>query len=297
MKPVRIISILLASFALICAYSCQNKSEPSPKVNPAFTSYISAFTSGIISTGSSIKLRLAQEVSDEIRNAQSDVSKLFSIEPSMDGEYVWVTNQLIEFTPTTPFESDTQFQGVFHLASIADVPEGMEEFRFHFKTMKQHMEVKVNTIKQYDPQELRWQYLKGHVQTYDLAQGKNVEKTVVVKQDGKELALSWSHSNDGKLHEFTVDSISRSDRQSDVVVAYNGKSIDADQKDQLVQSIKPLGDFSISDVSAIQQPEQMIVVRFSDPLNADQNLDGLLQIENVDGLRFTIDQNEIHAYT
>ena len=41
--------------------SCKEKKKEIPKIDPGFTSYISGFTSGVISANASISVRLMQE--------------------------------------------------------------------------------------------------------------------------------------------------------------------------------------------------------------------------------------------
>ena len=54
--------------------------------------------------------------------------------------------------------------------------------------------------------------------------------------------------------------------------------------------------FKVVDVRVIQQPEQYLLVRFSDPLAADQNLQGLVTIDKIDGLRYQLESNELKVY-
>lgn len=58
--------------------------------------------------------------------------------------------------------------------------------------------------------------------------------------------------------------------------------------------IPALGDFKVIGISVIQSPEQKVIINFSDPLQAEQNLAGLVTIENAENLAFVIDNTRLH---
>ena len=57
-----------------------------------------------------------------------------------------------------------------------------------------------------------------------------------------------------------------------------------------------MSDFKVLNTEVIQQPEQFILVEFSDPLNETQNLNGLLRLENNSSLRYIIENNAVKIY-
>ncbi len=60
--------------------------------------------------------------------------------------------------------------------------------------------------------------------------------------------------------------------------------------------IPSLGSFILMDHQIIQQPEQFILLRFSDPILSTQSLDGLISLANNADLKFSVSGNEIHVY-
>ena len=57
-----------------------------------------------------------------------------------------------------------------------------------------------------------------------------------------------------------------------------------------------MGDFKLMKAKVIQQPEQYVVLQFSDPLDQDQNLNGIISIESQSRARFIIEDNEVRVY-
>ncbi|HWY11061.1 MAG TPA: hypothetical protein VN026_07040, partial [Bacteroidia bacterium] len=69
------------------------------KINPEFASYISAFTTGYVSTGSTIKIKFASEFANTTQLNTPLKEEYFSFEPSLEGEAVWKDAQTLEFKP------------------------------------------------------------------------------------------------------------------------------------------------------------------------------------------------------
>ena len=77
---------------------------------------------------------------------------------------------------------------------------------------------------------------------------------------------------------------------------WNGSSIGDDKKGQEEVELSALDVFKVVDVRVVQQPEQYLLVRFSDPLSPDQNMQGLVTIDKIDGLRYQLENNELKVY-
>ena len=50
------------------------------------------------------------------------------------------------------------------------------------------------------------------------------------------------------------------------------------------------------DLKVIQQPEQTIVIYFSDPISTTQDLNGLVYLQSGEALRLAVDENTLNAY-
>ena len=83
------------------------------ETNPAFSEYISAYTSGIISTESTIRILLTNEMETPIEIGKPIDKDLFDFSPSISGKAFWLDNRTIEFRPDKPLPGDTQFKAEF----------------------------------------------------------------------------------------------------------------------------------------------------------------------------------------
>jgi uncharacterized lipoprotein NlpE involved in copper resistance len=63
---------------------CNNRKNEIPAIDPAFTNYISGFTSGVISAGSNLTIRLLSDVPQSVREEVLD-QILFECKPAIKG--------------------------------------------------------------------------------------------------------------------------------------------------------------------------------------------------------------------
>jgi uncharacterized protein YfaS (alpha-2-macroglobulin family) len=290
-------TIIFIFFLIILTISgCKKKAEQIQEINPEFTSYISAFTSGYISNESAIRVQLAEDYQGKVDLNQIIDARLFKFQPDLKGSAYWVDQRTIEFKPDEILKSGTRYTVSFDLSRVKNVPGHLKTFEFQIQTIKQSFSVEIDGIKTYSSQDLRWLKLNGRVLTADIIENEQIESVLSVNQKNRSLRITWDHDINGKIHHFSADSLERSENEEKIDVIWNGSkiNIDASGKEQII--IPALGDFKLMDISVVQQPEQHIILNFSDPLLANQFLPGLITIENGTDLQFIIEGNEIKAY-
>lgn len=274
-----------------------NESVSETKVNPAFSAYVSAYTSGVISNESTIRVRLANDYTGLISYDKPVEEKYFSFSPSIEGKTYWVDSRTLEFRPEKRLPSDQAYEAEFFLSKILpDVPADLSTMEFGFRTIKQSFDVSIDGMKTTDKKTLRRQKMLGTLVTADAADKAVVEKLLSVSQNGKKLFIRWEHEGDNITHRFTVDSIVRAEKPGKVTVAWDGKPLEVAVSKSTDIDIPALGDFKVMNIRVDQAPEQMVTVQFSDPIREKQNLDGLITISGTSGLRFSIEDNDIKVY-
>ncbi len=291
LKRLPLFLLLLVIFS-----SCKKKPEAVFTINPEFTSYVSAFTSGQISKESNIMIRLANEYPEEITADAPIDDNLFKFQPGLKGSTYWIDQRTIRFVPDASLKSGTVYNVRFDLGKVADVPDHLKTFEFQFQTINQTFSIRFEPLKSYSSIDMKWHKLEGTLLTADIIDDDVIEKVLSAKQENQKLGISWIHGSEGTSHQFTVDSILRTEKESSVVVSWNGKPINVDLSGNETIAIPALGDFSMMSISVVQHPEQYVRLVFSDPIQSNQYLDGLIRLENGSDLQFIIEENEIKAY-
>lgn len=298
-KKIAIGAVALTVFAAAFFYiktSTGRKSAPSGFVDPAFGEYISSYTAGVISSGSSVRIILAQEIADATMIGQETSVKLFDFSPSVSGTAVWLDKQTVEFKPEKRLRSGQVYDVKFFLSKLLTVPDALSTFEYSVQIMPQNFELTVDNIKPYVKTELTRQKIEGTLFTADFAEATSVEQMMRAEQDGKRLKITWSHTGEGKQHLFTVEDVARKENDSEVSLAVTGNNIGIDRLDERKVEIPALGDFKVMSVRVDQSGSQHVVVQFSDPLSEKQNLQGLIRIEGLSDLDFEVKDNEVKVY-
>lgn len=275
--------------------SCKSKTDIPPKIESELTGYVAAFTSGVIGNQSNIRIEFTENIQSAKIGAKV-TDAVLSFSPSIKGEASWLSENTLEFIPSTKLNSGEVYDVNVQLHKLMPVPDNLKSFTFQFRTKTQRLNLIYNGIEAYDTKELKWQKIQGIVQLTDFAENDVVETLLKAKQKGVNKRISWVHNSENHSHEFSVDSILRSRNKEEVSLAWNGNDIDAEDIGTKVIPIPPLGDFKVLNVTVSQLPKQFITVYFSDPLNENQNLNGLIHFESGQRVNFIREQNTVKVY-
>jgi len=292
-----LLSFIVLLFLSYCTTDkTSSENETMANANTAFAGYISAYTSGVISNQSSIIIDFIEPILESKPGEEIEMD-LFDFSPSIEGKAVWLSNQAIEFQPNELLPSDTKYSGEFSLSKIREnVPEELEIFKLQFQIMKQHLRVDYEGVRAYDPNDLSWQKIVGTLTTSDFAENTVIETVLSASQSDNPLSISWSHQGNGRVHNFVVDSVVRSENKEEVVLSWDGKNMASIDSGTEIVPISPLGNFELVNTEVAQQPEQSITLYFSDPVSTSQDLSGLIYLTSGDNLRLKVEGNVVKAY-
>lgn len=272
--------------------SCQPKVKQ-VQTEATFGKYVQAFTSGIISTESVISVYLSEPVS----NPEKSAKQLFRFTPEIKGETVFVNERQIEFRPAEPLRSGTVYSAEFLLGEIVQTEAGMQKMPFQFSTIKQSFSVNIEGLKNYDGGHYKKMQLNGYLLTADVANFSETEKIVHASIDNKEVTINWIHEPDRRKHFFSIDSLERPAEKSAVLkIEWNGEPLNVDITGEEKFEVPALNAFSILAAEVINEPEQHIEIRFSDPVLKSQDITGLITLSDGTDLRLTMENNVVSAW-
>lgn len=295
--PTFILTLLFISLTISWS-SCRKGEARADKMPESVSAYVYGFTSGIVSKGAPIRIRLTSPVIDESEIGEQAPASAVSFSPSIKGKAVWEDRQTIRFDPEAPLASATTYVATVNLKKvIPGVPADAESFEFDFRTKDQYFEVSVDGLWAPDIKDLKKQELTGSIFTSDIADAAEVEKVLTATQAGKNLEITWQHSPDQLVHDFTVRNVSRSEKASAVELKWNGSPLGVNLKDARSVEVPSLSDFKVMDARVVHDQQQYILLHFSDPLQESQSLNGLVRLSDYGGnFRFLIDGNRVRVY-
>lgn len=267
-------------------------------IDPAFGEYVTSYTSGAISSSSTVRVILAKDGADSSEIGQESSTKLFSFSPSISGKTFWLDKRTVEFRPNDRLQAGQIYEVSFQLAKLFKVSESLSVLQYSLQVIPQNFELTIDNVKPYVKTELTRQKIEGQVLTADFASNESIEKILAVNQNDKLLRVTWAHLPDGKHHSFTIEDVTRKETASKVNLKIDGKSIGVKSEEEREVIIPALGDFKILTAKVIQNPNQYVVLQFSDPLKERQELNGLISVGAAGKLTldFEIHDNEIWVY-
>jgi hypothetical protein len=265
--------------------------------NPEFAAYIGSFTSGHISSHSTIKIRLNTELQKSVALNTPIEDELFEFSPSIAGHAEWRDAQTIEFIPDQPLTSSTLYEAEFHLGKLIEVKEELKIFKFQFQIIEQSLQLQMGDLFSYHSNDFSFYNFTGTLSTADVADAAAIEKCLNFNFAGRKPSLRWTHDVTGYSHQFVIDSISRSDSKELLLqVNADGNPLGVKWTQNVSQHIPAKNVFELLSVDVVAGAEAAVKVNFSNPLLQSQSLEGLLRLEGASGIKYIINTNQVLIY-
>ncbi|MDR2465877.1 MAG: hypothetical protein LBD35_00675 [Prevotellaceae bacterium] len=275
--------------------SCESKPAGSDNdLSPDYNPYVLGFTSGNISVKSNITIELSET---SVFDADEEVpDNLFEISPSVKGKIQMHDNrQDFVFIPDENLKVAQKYLVKFKVGkAVKNVKKEFREFAFSFTTIKPSFYMVRDGLKLYSETTPHIFKLERNVYLSDYADPSAVEKMLKVSSGIKLPAPVWEH--EGNLHKFVIDSIKTGESASELKLNLDAKYIGGDIADEETLRIPSKYEFDILGVSMNKDDdEQTIICRFSAPIDAKQNLKGIVSLEN-ERFTYRISLNTIMLY-
>lgn len=293
-KPI-VIGTIAVILIGVAAFFIFRKHKPA-NYNQAYVKYVEAYTSGTVSKKSPIRLQLTGMVKTIGDLGKADERKLFSFSPALKGKTYWVDAQTVEFRPDEDLEPGETYTAVFNLSDVTTTEKGLEEFEFNFKVINSGLSLQHYGLVSQNNTSLDYMKLKGEISTADQEDPKRIEKCLELDYN-QPLKIKWQHHPEHNSSSFVIDSIRKNKDERNLKLLWSGDPIDAKNEGEEVLAVPALGVFSVLQVKAIQEPEDYLLIQFSQPVGVGQDLTGLVSLGSLSDLRYTIDGSELKVYS
>jgi uncharacterized protein YfaS (alpha-2-macroglobulin family) len=286
-------TILLAGLLVpLSQVSCKKGAPPKDQ---EWYRYISAFTSGDISRRAPVRVLFVGNVGTEGR-APAELDGYLEFSPALSGKTEWKSPRELVFTPERDLVPGSRYRAVLHARKFMSLPRAYARFEFAFAVIRESLAIDLEGLAPLDEVSPNQFLLRGMLTTRDSQEGDAVRKILSARQEGKALAVEWTHENEGRSHSFVVRDIRRLEQPSQVEVRWDGSPVGAEQKGSRAIDVPSLGQFDLMDAEAVLEPAPSVLLRFSDPLKKNQNLRGLVTVAGHEPT-FEIDNNVVRLYS
>ena len=288
--------LFLILLTVIAGFSSCKSNQKDIIPSAEYAPYVNAYTGGVISQNSTIRIELTQDQPMVDLN-QELKDNPFSFSPSLKGKTYWVSNNTIEFVPEEgTLKPGAFYEGTFHLGDFVDVDKKLEEFNFSFRVQERNFSIHTDpiTVTATQPDQVT---VMGEIRFSDVVKKEEVEKMLTAgSEKNKSYPIEITQTDHPTRYAFSISQITREaeDYQLEITAKGNPAGIDRTQNESILIPAK--NSFRFLSAVRIDQPENGIEIIFSDPVSNTQDLKGLIDVPEVSSSIFQIKENKVFVY-
>lgn len=281
---------------MIVSFSSCTRTQKDIIPSAEYAPYVNAYTGGVISQNSTIRIELTHEQPMVDLNNELKENP-FSFSPSLKGKAYWVSNNTIEFVPEEgTLKPGSLYECTFQLGKFVEVDKKLKEFNFSFRVQERNFTLSIEPLPITDaqPDEIN---IKGEICFSDIVKKEEVEKILTAKDgNNKSYPIEIIPTDNLTRYQFCINQVPRDTEDYQLTITANGSPARIDQTQSEEVLIPAKDSFRFLSATRIDEPENGIEVVFSAPLSDTQDLKGLIEIPELSSSVFQIKENRVFIY-
>ena len=281
---------------MIVSFSSCTRTQKDIIPSAEYAPYVNAYTGGVISQNSTIRIELTHEQPMVDLNNELKENP-FSFSPSLKGKAYWVSNNTIEFVAEEgKVMPGSVYVCTFQLGKFVEVDKKLKEFNFSFRVQERNFTLSIEPLPITDaqPDEIN---IKGEICFSDIVKKEEVEKILTVKDgNNKSYPVEIIPTDNLTRYQFCINQVPRDTEDYQLTITANGSPARIDQTQSEEVLIPAKDSFRFLSATRIDEPENGIEVVFSTPLSDTQDLKGLIEIPELSSSVFQIKENRVFIY-
>ena len=281
---------------MIVSFSSCTRTQKDIIPSAEYAPYVNAYTGGVISQNSTIRIELTHEQPMVDLNNELNENP-FSFSPSLKGKAYWVSNNTIEFVPEEgTLKPGSLYECTFQLGKFVEVDKKLKEFNFSFRVQERNFTLSIEPLPITDaqPDEIN---IKWEICFSDIVKKEEVEKILTAKDgNNKSYPVEIIPTDNLTRYQFCINQVPRDTEDYQLTITANGSPARIDQTQSEEVLIPAKDSFRFLSATRIDEPENGIEVVFSAPLSDTQDLKGLIEIPELSSSVFQIKENRVFIY-
>lgn len=281
---------------MIVSFSSCTRTQKDIIPSAEYAPYVNAYTGGVISQNSTIRIELTHEQPMVDLNNELKENP-FSFSPSLKGKAYWVSNNTIEFVPEEgTLKPGSLYECTFQLGKFVEVDKKLKEFNFSFRVQERNFTLSIEPLPITDaqPDEIN---IKGEICFSDIVKKEEVEKILTAKDgNNKSYPVEIIPTDNLTRYQFCINQVPRDTEDYQLTITANGSPARIDQTQSEEVLIPAKDSFRFLSATRIDEPENGIEIVFSAPLSDTQDLKGLIEIPELSSSVFQIKENRVFIY-
>src|SRR5690606_10889651 len=217
-------------------------------------------------------------------------------EPAVAGELALRGTRELVLVPGTELEPGRQYRVTFTGQDLAGLPQDLPPYQFDFQVQTPQFDLQLADLES-DPADDRRMIQRGVITTADAENPEVVEQMLRASYRGTALAPTWTHSGDGREHQFALADVTRQQLPENIQITLAGAPIGAQRDDERTVIVPAVWQFAVVNAQGLEDDgRKQIQVSFSDALDDGQDTRGLVRLSTGE---FTtrIEGNRLIVYT
>ena len=276
----------------VTAASCGNENEGTENPDAGFADYIEAYTGGLISEGSSVKIQFASTPDTSV-----PAEGLFSFSPSLRGESRWVGAGMIEFVPEDgQLKQGREYRGKFSLDKVFGVENPkLKTFEFAFRVAPKRAALVIDGVKILR-QSPELASVEGRLMLSESLPENEVAKMLFSEGVSGAAEVSLKTGPEAGVYEFSVSPLNRRKEDGRLTVVFDGHSSGFEKTVSAEVTIPGTDGFRVLSAKKNDGAEPYIQITLSQPLDPLADLSGLFILSG-DGRSYsTSDGNIVRVF-
>ncbi len=242
----------------------------------SWNEHIIRYDQGWVSAEQVMTIDFSHDVQEE-KSIDLPIEALVSIRPKVDLDVRFSNKQQLVIRPKGRLKPGQVYSLSLSPEGLIGIPKSLSAFRFQVQALNQSFELNVSGLVPDDSKDKM--KLKGTIRTADTVDLDAIQATLNIQQNGNDLPVAWRQEDGGKKHLFEIKGILRGKEKSEVTLKYSALEIGVEKEGVYPILVPAINQFSVTAIRAIQHPKQYVEVSFSEALDRNQNINGLIKID------------------
>jgi uncharacterized protein YfaS (alpha-2-macroglobulin family) len=277
-----------------------DKSEPvtaADAIPSGWEAHIADYPKRWIAAEAPLYIRFTHPVVSEAQVNTAFDKKLVSLDTKIPLNIHFISTTELRIQPAARLPNDTALRVRLSPKGLDGIEQSLDDFEFDVRTIKQDFDLQVNSLGMMDGDDEQMQ-LSGTITTADTAELDAIKKILQIQVNKQAANVVWTQELDKKKNTFLISGIKRGDTTGTIHLEWDGAAIGSPDKGARDLEIPAQKVFQVTGVQVIRSPNTAIEIQFSEALNSNQNLSGLVSVDGktvnavIDGsvIRYTPEQ-------
>ncbi len=282
-------SLLIVILSVLCLFSCKREAVQQSKIDyEKFNDYITKYPSGPISRCSDLSIDLGFTVPQGTLPVG-----LIDVTPPMGGNYQLSSNGRRVKLVNAEIKHNVTYTVDFNIGLLTEMPAGLETFTFPIEAQRQTLDIVMDPPINQSMEQVSY---SGEVK-YGMCEPTQelVEECLKATQDGKQLAITWRHASSRSSSQFVIQNIARKSTPGIVDLDLSMEPYNVDDRSSMQLAVPSQSEFSVHGTE-LRNGVKLLNVIFTDPILADQKLEGLINVKGRTVQQFKVINNTVQVF-